>query len=140
MSVTHSTSSGYAATAKFLLNKSGTPTTPKGPSHLQQSAGEATTRAFLLAGAFKLENPPVEFIGEVPAEIPVSQLMLEDAMAFLADCDADPLAQCMRDGDVIHQGLLAIQSEADPMSRCMRDGDEIQTWLKQLCKENIGSN
>ena len=58
-----------------------------GASSLQQTAIEATTQATILAHAFKLENPPVGFIGE--DEIPVEQLMLADRLDMLGEFEKD---------------------------------------------------
>ena len=58
-----------------------------GASSLQQTAIEATTQATILAHAFKLENPPVGFIGE--DEIPVEQQMLEDRLDVLGEFEND---------------------------------------------------
>ena len=82
---------GFKTTAKRAVSA---PQVPRrrgwsrpGASSLQQTAIEATTQATILAHAFKLENPPVEFIGE--DEIPVEQLMLEDRLDVLGEFEND---------------------------------------------------
>ena len=113
---------------------------PRGASGMQQSAAEATTKAFLLVPP-PVEQPPVE---QPSVEQPsVEQLMAEDALEFLGDFkehkkrerryalgpkelrelfaeeavafeedEVDSLAQCMRPGDKIHTALMGFITES----------------------------
>lgn len=101
---------------------------PRGASGMQQSAAEATTKAFLLV------PPPVE---QPPVEQPsVEQLMAEDALAFLGDFKENKKRERRYALGPEELGELFAEEEVDLLAQCMRPGDQIYTALMGFITES----
>ena len=102
---------------------------------MQQSAAEATTKAFLLV------PPPVE---QPPVKQPsVEQLMAEDALAFLGDFKENKKRErrYARGPEELRElfaeeALAFAEEEVDPLAQCMRPGDQIYTALMGFITES----
>lgn len=131
-SISQVKNSGYMAKHKLTVVESKSTRksqwVPRGASGMQQSAAEATTKAFLLVPP-PVEQPSVE-------QASVEQLMAEDALAFLGDFKENKKRERRYALGPEELRELFAEEEVDPLAQCMRPGDQIYTALMGFITES----